>query len=172
MVKTVKGVLQLPLTVLTLLFVCAQQLCAQQASVDSARIEAARAALLAIPLGSRIRIETVGNSVIEGRLAARSDTGIVIGQKNDSSRASLVRVAGIFRPARNLKRGAVAGGLTGGLVGGLLLGAFAASFCESTSCNTAFTDGATLGALFGAATGAIVGVGVGALSHHWQRVWP
>jgi hypothetical protein len=171
-VKTVKGVFKVPLTVLAVLAFCAPQLRAQAESIDSTRIESARAALLAIPLGSRIRIETIGNSVIEGRLAARSDTGIIVGQKNDSSHASIARVAGIFRPARNLKRGAIAGGVAGGVVGGLLLGAFAAAICESTSCDGAFTDGATIGALFGAAGGAIVGLGIGALTHHWRRVWP
>ena len=160
------------IALLPLLILGAQHLRAQPVAPDSARIESARAALLAIPLGSRIRIETIGNSVIEGRLAARSDTGIVIGRKNDSSNASIARVGGIFRPASNMERGAVAGGLTGGVVGGLLIGAFAASFCERASCNTAFTDGATIGVLYGAAAGAIVGLGIGALSHHWQRVWP
>ena len=160
------------LALLTFLIFCTQPMRAQQVTADSTRIESARAILLAIPLGSRIRIETVGNSVIEGRLAARSDTGIVIGQRHDSSRASIARVAGILRPANNIKRGAVVGGLSGGIVGGLLIGAFAASFCESTSCNTAFRDGATLGSLFGGAVGAAIGVGVGALTHHWHRIWP
>jgi F0F1-type ATP synthase assembly protein I len=128
--------------------------------------------LLKIPLGSPIRILTVGQTIIEGRLVTLSDTGIVIRQRSDSSRASIARIATIWRPARNVKSGVITGGLVGAVVGALALGTLASGFCERADCHGAFADGATVGAAFGSGVGAIVGIGVGALTHHWKRVWP
>jgi hypothetical protein len=145
---------------------------AQSVAGDSARFKQARDVLFSVPLGSPIRILTVGQSIVEGRLAARSDTRIVVLRGSDSSHASIARIATIWRPAQNIKSGAIAGGLTGGVVGALALGALSAGFCESTSCHGAFADGAAIGGLFGVGIGAVVGIGIGALTHHWERVWP
>jgi hypothetical protein len=127
--------------------------------------------LLSIPLGSRIRVLTVGHSIIDGRLSARSDTGIVIRQRRDSSHASIARIAEIYRPAPSLKSGAIIGGVTGGVVGSLLVGTLATGLCE-TNCHGAFANGATVGAALGGAVGAVVGLGIGSFVHHWERVWP
>jgi hypothetical protein len=127
--------------------------------------------LLSIPFGSRIRVLTIGHSIIDGRLSARSDTGIVIRQRRDSSHASIARIAEIYRPAPSLKSGAIIGGVTGGVLGGLLLGTLSAGLCEA-NCHGAFADGATVGAGFGAAIGAVVGLGIGSFVHHWKRIWP
>lgn len=157
--------------VFTALFPPMQPAHAQSVTADTARLESARAVLLSIPLESRIRVLTVGNSIIDGRLSARSDTGIVIRQRRDSSHASIARIAEIYRPAPSLKSGAIIGGVTGGVVGSLVLGTLAAALCEA-NCNGAFADGATVGAGFGGAIGAVVGLGIGSLVHHWKRVWP
>jgi hypothetical protein len=144
---------------------------AQSATADIARIDSARAVLLSIPLGSPIRVLTVGHSIIEGRLSARSDTGVVIRQRRDSSQASIARIAEIYRPAPSLKSGAMVGGVTGGVVGSLLLGTLAQGLCEA-NCHGAFANGATIGAALGGAIGAVVGVAAGSFVHHWKRVWP
>jgi len=154
-----------------LLFQPMQNAHAQSVTADTARLDSARSALLSIPLGSRIRVLTVGHSIIDGRLSARSDTGIVIRQRRDSSHASIARIAEIYRPTPSFKSGAIIGGVTGGVVGTLLLGTLAAGLCEA-NCNGAFADGATVGAAFGGAIGAVVGVGIGSFVHHWKRVWP
>ena len=156
----------------TAVLVAAQPLKAQSMAADSARLDSVRAVLLRVPLESPIRILTVGQSIIEGRLAARSDTGIVLHQRRDSSRASIARIATIWRPARNIKSGVVTGGLVGGLVGALALGALASGLCDRADCHGAFAEGATVGAALGVGVGAAVGIGVGALTHHWQQVWP
>jgi hypothetical protein len=145
---------------------------AQAVADDSARIESARSALLRIPLESRIRVMTVGQNVIDGRLAARSDSGIVILQRRDSSRASIARIASIWRPAANIKSGALTGALIGAVLGALTGGTFASGLCDRADCHGAFADGASAGAVLGAGLGAAIGLGVGALTHHWERVWP
>lgn len=66
---------------------------AQSIAGDSANLKAARDVLFRVPLGSSIRVSTVGQSVIEGQLAARSDTGIVVRQGKDSSHASFGTLA-------------------------------------------------------------------------------
>ncbi len=144
---------------------------AQSVAGDSARFKEARDVLFSVPLGSPIRILTVGQSVVEGRLAARSDTGIVVRQGSDSLRASIARIATIWRPAQNIKSGAVAGGLAGGILGALALGTLSAGLCEA-NCHGAFADGAAVGGLFGVGIGAAIGIGIGALTHHWERAWP
>ena len=56
--------------VAVVLLVSAQPAYAQAIAPESSRLDSARALLLSIPLGSRIRVLTVGQSVIEGRLAS------------------------------------------------------------------------------------------------------
>jgi hypothetical protein len=119
---------------LTLLLFAAQAVRAQSPAGDLARLESARATLFSIPLESPIRILTVGQSVIEGRLAARTDTGIVVRQRSDSSRASITRIAVIWRPARNIGAGAIIAGLTGGALGAFLLGTLASGLCDRADC--------------------------------------
>ena len=155
----------------TVMVLFTQPVRAQSINGDSARFKEARDVLFSVPLGSRIRILTLGQNIVEGRLAARSDTGIVVQRGTDSSRASIARIATIWRPATNIKAGAVAGGLAGGVLGALALGVLATGLCES-NCHGAFADGAAVGALFGAGFGAVLGIGVGAITHHWERVWP
>jgi hypothetical protein len=145
---------------------------AQSTTADSARVESVGAALSGIAVGSRIRILTIGQNVIEGRLAVRSDTGIVVRQRSGSSRASIARIASIWRPAANFKSGAIAGALVGALIGAPLAGFAASGLCDRADCHGAFANGATVGAALGAGVGATVGVVVGALTHHWERVWP
>lgn len=145
---------------------------AQASAPDSARLDSARTVLMSIPLGSRIRVLTVGQSVIEGRLASRSDTGIVIRQRGDSSHAAIQRIAVIYLPALNVKSGAIIGGIAGAAVGSLFLGALAQGFCETADCSGAFASGAAWGAALGGAAGAFIGLFIGAFSHHWDPVWP
>src|SRR4051812_17233479 len=149
-----------------------QPLGAQSVTADSARVDSIRAALQRFSLGSRIRIVTVGQNDIEGRLAFRSDTGIVVRQRRDSSRASIARIASVWRPAANIKRGAITGALVGALVLAPLAGFAANGLCDRADCHGAFADGAKVGAVLGAGLGAVVGIGIGALTHHWERVWP
>jgi hypothetical protein len=84
----------------------------------------------------------------------------------------IARIASVWRPAANIRSGAIAGGLTGAFVGGLAVGTLASGLCDRADCHGAFADGATVGAAFGAGIGALVGLGIGALTHHWERVWP
>jgi hypothetical protein len=149
-----------------------QPLRAQSISADSARVESVRAVLSDIPLGSRIRILTVGHNVIEGRFALRSDTGVVVRQRSDSVRASIARIASVWRPAANIKSGAISGALVGALVLAPLAGIAASGLCDRADCHGAFANGATVGAALGAGVGALAGIGIGALTHHWERVWP
>jgi hypothetical protein len=158
-------------TVSSLLFP-AQRLRAQSAGPDSTRADSAHGVLMRYPLGTRIRITTVGQNTIEGQLATLSDTGVVIRQRSDSSRASIVRIASIWRPAANIKSGALTGGLIGAVVGALAGGIGAVGFCDAADCHGAFANGAGAGALLGAGVGAVIGIGVGALTHHWEQVWP
>jgi hypothetical protein len=158
--------------VLSLVLHSTQPAKAQSATDDSARIESARSALVRIPLESRIRIITVGHNAIEGRLAALSDSGIVILQRRDTSRASIARVGSVWRPAANFKSGAITGGSIGAILGALTGGTFASGLCDRADCHGAFANGASVGAVLGAGLGAAIGLGVGALTHHWQRVWP
>jgi hypothetical protein len=155
----------------TVMVLFTQPATAQSVAGDSAHVSEARDVLFSVPLGSRIRILTVGQTIVEGHLAARSDTGIVIGRGSDSSRASIARIATIWRPATNIKAGAVSGGLAGGALGALALGVLSAGLCEA-NCHGAFADGAAVGGLFGAGIGAAIGIGIGAITHHWERVWP
>jgi hypothetical protein len=157
---------------LTIALCFAQPLRAQSVTADSARLGSVRAVLSGISLGSRIRIVTVGQNVIEGRLAVRSDTGIVVQQRSDSLRASVARIASVWRPAANIKSGAITGALVGALVGAPLAGVAANGLCDRADCHGAFANGATVGAVLGAGLGALVGIGIGSLSHHWERVWP
>lgn len=145
---------------------------AQASTADSARLDSARAVLMSVPLGSPIRVLTVGQSMIEGRLTARTDTGIVIRQRRDSSHASIARIAVIYQPAPNYKSGAIIGGITGAVTGGLALGTLAAGFCEARECSGAFGSGAAVGAAIGGALGAVAGLFIGSLTHHWKKVWP
>jgi hypothetical protein len=149
-----------------------QPLLAQSVTADSARLDSIRAALQSFPLGSRIRILTVGQNDIEGRLAFRSDTGVVLLQRSDSSRASIARIASLWRPAANIKSGGITGALAGALVLAPLAGIAANGLCDRADCHGAFANGATVGAVLGAGLGALVGIGIGALTHHWERVWP
>ena len=153
-------------------FFSAQPVSSQAVGGDSTRLDSLRAVLLQVPLGSPIRILTVGQAVIEGRLAARSDAGIVVRQRRDSARASIARIATIWRPAHNIKSGVITGGLIGAIVGGLAFGTLASGLCERVDCHGAFAEGATFGAAFGGGAGAVVGIAVGALTHHWEHVWP
>lgn len=154
-----------------LLLIAVQTAHAQPINPDSARIQSARTVLISIPLGTPIRVLTIGQSSIEGRLTARSDTGIVIRQRRDSTQASIARIAEIYRAAPNYKSGAIIGGITGAVLGALFVGSLAASFCETENCSGAFANGATVGAGFGAAIGAVIGVFAGSLTHHWERIW-
>jgi hypothetical protein len=149
-----------------------QPLEAQSITTDTARADSVRAALSGIPLGSRIRILTVGQNAIEGQLAVRSDTGIVVQQRSDSLRASISRIASVWRPAANIKSGTITGAVVGALVLAPLAGIAANGFCDRADCHGAFADGAKAGAVLGAGLGALVGIGIGALTHHWERVWP
>ena len=144
---------------------------AQSPAADTVRLDSARAALQSIPLGSPIRVLTVGHSTIDGRLFARSDTGIVISHRRDSSLVSIARIAEIYRPAPSYKSGAIIGGVTGGVIGGVVLGTLATGLCETT-CGGAFGSGATIGAAFGGALGAVIGIAVGSFVHHWEKGWP
>lgn len=143
---------------------------AQPTPADTAR-NSARTVLLSIPRGSPIRVLTVGQSTIEGRLSALSDTGIVVRRGDDSSHASIARIAEIYRPAPSYRRGAIVGGIIGGVLGGLSLGILATGLCE-TNCGGAFGYGAPIGAALGGAIGAVTGLIVGSVVHHWERVWP
>jgi len=143
-----------------------------QTAMDSTRVDSVRAALQAIPLQTPIRIETVGHSVIEGRLSARTDTGIVVHQRRDSVSASLARIASISRPARSLKSGTLVGALSGAVLGSLVVGTLASGLCDRADCSGAFADGATAGAVLGAGVGALIGAGIGAVKHHWEQIWP
>ena len=154
-----------------LFVVCGRQATAQVAAADST-LDSARAVLLSIPLGSRIRILTVGHAIIDGRLAGRSDSVVTILQGRDSARATVERTASIWLPAPNYKSGAIAGGVFGGVVGALALGTLATGLCESAHCNGAFAAGAAVGAGIGGAIGVVIGLGLGALTHHWKQVWP
>jgi len=156
---------------LAVVFFSTQPVRAQSIAGDSARLDSVRAVLLQFPLGSPIRIVTIGHNVIEGRLATLSDTGIVIRQRSDSSHASIERISTVWRPARNVKSGAITGGLVGAVVGALGLGILASGLCDQADCHGAFANGATIGAALGAGVGATVGIGVGSLTHHWERVW-
>jgi hypothetical protein len=145
---------------------------AQSVTDDSVRVASARAALFSVPLDSPIRIRTVGQSILEGSLAARSDTDVVVRQRRDSLRASMTRIAAMWRREPNFKTGAIAGGVTGAVIGGLLVGFFAASLCDSADCHRAFVDGASVGVPLGGAIGAVIGLGVGAVTRHWEPFWP
>ena len=155
----------------TVMVLLTQPVSAQSIAADSARVKDARVVLFSVPLGSRIRILTVGQTIVEGRLAARSDTGIVVGRGSDSSRASIARIATIWRPASNVKPAAITGGLAGGALGALAFGVLSAGLCEA-NCRGAWADGAAVGGLWGAGLGAAIGIAVGAITHHWERVWP
>jgi hypothetical protein len=158
-------------TAFILLFQPMQRADAQSPGANTARLDSARAVLLSIPLESPIRVVTVGHSIIDGRLSSRSDTGVVIRHRHNSSHASIARIAEIYRPAASLKSGAIIGGITGGVLGSLALGTLAAGLCE-INCHGAFANGATIGAALGGAVGAFVGVIAGSFVHHWERVWP
>jgi len=145
---------------------------AQTIPPDSARVASLHAALLTIPLESPIRIRTVGQSILEGRLASRSDTDVVVRQRNDSLRAPMAHVAEVSRRISNVKSGAITGGMIGGAVLGLLGGGFAIAFCDRADCHGSFSAGATAGVTLGVPVGAAIGLGVGALTHHWQPFWP
>ncbi|HEV7387144.1 MAG TPA: hypothetical protein VGN73_00900 [Gemmatimonadaceae bacterium] len=145
---------------------------AQAVELDSVQTASVRAALFSVQLESPIRIRTVGQSILEGRLAALSDTDVVVRRSSVSRRAAISRIAEVWRPAPNFKSGAIVGGVTGAVVGGLLSGTLAAGLCDRADCHGAFAQGAVAGAgLFGV-VGAIVGLGFGAITHHWDRFWP
>lgn len=145
---------------------------AQSAVADSARVTSARAALLSVPLESPIRILTVGQSILEGSLAARSDTDVVVRQRRDSLHASMARIAAIWRRERNFKSGAIYGGVAGAVIGGLVVGVFAAGVCDSADCHGAFAAGASVGVPLGGAIGAVIGLGIGGVTRHWELFWP
>jgi hypothetical protein len=156
----------------TAILLSTQSARAQSVAGDSARLDSARTVLSRFPLGSQIRIVTVGQNTIDGRLAFRSDTGIVVRQRTDSSRASIARIASIWRPAANIESGAITGGLIGAVLGGLAAGTLASGLCDRADCHGEFANGASVGAVLGLGLGAAIGIGVGALTHHWERVWP
>ena len=145
---------------------------AQSVELDSIQTASVRAALFAVELESPIRIRTVGQSILEGRLAARSDTDIVIRRHGVPNHAAIRRIAEIWRPAPNYRSGAIIGAVTGAVAGSLLGGTLASGLCDRADCHGAFGQGAVAGAGLGGVVGSLIGLGVGALTDHWNRFWP
>jgi hypothetical protein len=144
---------------------------AQSPELDSVQTASVRAALFGVHLESPILIRTIGQSTLEGRLAARSDTDIVIRHSGVSQHAAIGRIAEVWRPAPNFKSGAIVGGVTGVVLGGLFGGTLASGLCDRADCHGAFAEGAVTGAGVFGVVGAIVGLGIGAITHHWERFW-
>jgi hypothetical protein len=145
---------------------------AQSVELDSVQTASVRAALFTVQLESPIRIRTVGQSILEGRLAARSDSDVVVRHGSVSRSAAINRIEEVWRSAPNYKSGAIVGGVTGVVVGGLLGGTVAVGLCDQADCHGAFGEGAVAGAGFFGLVGAIVGLGFGSITHHWDRLWP
>jgi len=145
------------------------RLAAQDSTVASAE---RRAAIRALHVGQRLRIERPGGIRLEGVFSAAPPDSLVMADNVGLARIGHSEIDRLWVRGHATKTGAVVGGVTG-LVAGLALGIFIGEvICNNEDCDT--DTGAAVAALGlgGAAAGTLGGALIGAAIPKWHLRFP